>query len=487
MELKNSLLFLDKVGPHHSWQYRLRRFLNWFPLGLGYASLYFMRYNLNALEKALGDDKLMTLSEFSNIFGFGAAMYVIGFFVFGPILDRRGGRWGMIVGLTGAITSNLAMSLIVKGGISHSLSATTVYYALLVLYCANMFFQSLGAMSIVTTKMPWFHVRERGTFSTIFGVMISLGIYFAFDWGYAIKDATRSVIDPNKLTWTAEIFRDLLGTGGKGYNESWWLFLFPALFGLFWFVPIVLTLRNSPEDAGFKGFNTGDDHISDRQLTMTKMLKEVFLNPKHRIVFIICAIELCSGALRNGIIQYYPKFTEGVGFKYDFWFSRNWGLVLLVAGFIGANATGWVSDKVFGSRRGPMAFILYAVMFAGMMITVGTLSQNTQHVGSLLTAGCVFVVVLSVIGVHGILSGTAAADFTGVKNTGKAVGIVDGAVYVGTSLQSFATGLIITENTDKSDPNNWIAWPIIITLFAFVGMVLSFKIISALPKNVNKH
>lgn len=488
MNLRDSLLsFDDKNIPIHSWAYRFRRLINWFPLGLGYASLVFMRYNLNALQSAIDADQLMTLKDFSNIFGVGSAMYVVGFLFFGPIIDRLGGRWGMIVGLAGTILSNLTMGVVVEQGIKHMFNPTSVYYFLLVLYSVNMFFQSLGAMAIVTTKMPWFHVRERGTFSTIFGIMITLGIYFAFDWGYAIKDATRGVIDPNKLKWTATFFRDLLGSGGKGYNESWWIFLFPALFGLFWLVPIVFTLRNKPEDAGFKGFDTGDDHISDKSLTMLEMLKEVFLNPKHRIVMIICAIELCSGAIRNGVMQYYPKFAEGVGFKHDFWFSSNWGLVLLVAGFIGANATGWVSDKVFGSRRGPMAFLIYVAMMIFILVIVATLGHNNYHHGSLNTAMGVFVVAMGVIGVHGILSGTAAADFTGVKNTGKAVGIVDGAVYVGTSLQSFATGFFITPGTDKSDPNNWIAWPLILVLFVTAGTILSFRIINALPKNAQKH
>ena len=31
-----------------------------------------------------------------------------------------------------------------------------------------------------------FHVRERGVFGAVFRILISLGIYFAFDWGYMI-------------------------------------------------------------------------------------------------------------------------------------------------------------------------------------------------------------------------------------------------------------------------------------------------------------
>ncbi len=57
-----------------------------------------------------------------------------------------------------------------------------------VLYAANMYFQSFGAVAIVKVNAAWFHVRERGVFGAIFGILISLGIYFAFDWGGMILE-----------------------------------------------------------------------------------------------------------------------------------------------------------------------------------------------------------------------------------------------------------------------------------------------------------
>jgi len=55
----------------------------------------------------------------------------------------------------------------------------------------NMLFQSFGAVSTIKIKSFWFHVRERGTFGAIFGTLISLGVYFAFDWGGAIAGAVQ--------------------------------------------------------------------------------------------------------------------------------------------------------------------------------------------------------------------------------------------------------------------------------------------------------
>ena len=42
------------LPPVHSREYRLRRFWNWFPLGVTYALLYMGRYNLTVAKTSLG-------------------------------------------------------------------------------------------------------------------------------------------------------------------------------------------------------------------------------------------------------------------------------------------------------------------------------------------------------------------------------------------------------------------------------------------------
>jgi MFS transporter, OPA family, glycerol-3-phosphate transporter len=72
------------------------------------------------------------------------------------------------------------------------------------LYAINMYFQSFGSMSIIKVKAYWFHVRERGVFGAIFGTLISMGIYFAFDWGGSIIALTKA----NSSGWLHDIFLD---------------------------------------------------------------------------------------------------------------------------------------------------------------------------------------------------------------------------------------------------------------------------------------
>lgn len=458
-------------APTHSFAFRYRRFLNWFPLGLAYAFLYMGRYNLTVAKNALGD--LMTKADFGTIFGVGALVYGCAFVINGPLTDRWGGRRTMLIGLFGSIIANLLMGLTLLGVVQRGM-ALPLREIFIGLYAVNMYFQSFGAVAIVTVKAPWFHVRERGTFSTIFGVMISMGVYFAFDWGQAIVDATR-VTPPENLGVIAGFVRGLLGLEGTGIDATWWVFFIPTIIlAVLWGV-LYAFLRNTPGEAGYADFDTGEGSVSADGQRLP--VKTVFLKIiTHPVLSIICIIEFCSGILRNGVMHWYTFFAKETGFTREFWVTANWGLTLLIAGILGSILTGWASDKFFQSRRGPMAAVLYALMLGSTVLMCFTLGANHWFLGF-----AVIAISMSVIGVHGILSGTSTADFGGTKNTGAAVGIVDGLVYLGTALQSFAAGRMTPVGEDAKDPSNWLGWPLFLVPFALLGLIFSLKIWSALP------
>jgi OPA family glycerol-3-phosphate transporter-like MFS transporter len=457
-------------APTHSAKFRTRRVVNWLPMGLAYAFLYMGRYNLTVAKSALGD--VMSMDAFGTIFGVGALVYGFSFLINGPLVDRVGGRRTMLIGTFGALAANFLMGLLLYGrafwGWSLPIVPTFTF-----LYAANMYFQSFGAVSIVTVKAPWFHVRERGSFSTIFGIIITLGIYFAFDWGNAVVAATRA--NPGELGIIASVFAFLFGLGGSGVNENWMIFFVPAiLLAIFW-VLMFIWLRDTPGEAGFEDFETGDDSLSadGGRLPVIEAVKRILTHP---VLFFVCAIEFCSGVLRNGIMHWYVFFAKEVGFYDSFIVTKNWGLSLLVCGIIGANATGWVSDRFFQSRRAPMCGLLYGAMIASSVVLAMALGANVWF-----AALAALTTSMSVIAVHGILSGTATADFGGRKNTGIVVGIVDGFVYLGTAVQSFAIGKLVPSGEATKDPGNWWMWPAFLFPFAVAGFVLTLRIWRALP------
>src|SRR5690349_21713531 len=134
---------MDQASPVHSTAFRVRRVLNWFPLGLAYAFLYMGRYNLTVAKTALGD--LMTKADFGTIFGVGAIVYGVSFLVNGPLTDRIGGRKTMLIGVLGSIAMNALMGLVLYGRVNWGLELPIVS-TFIVIYAANMYFQSFGAV-----------------------------------------------------------------------------------------------------------------------------------------------------------------------------------------------------------------------------------------------------------------------------------------------------------------------------------------------------
>jgi len=197
-------------------------------------------------------------------------------------------------------------------------------------------------------------------FGGIFGILISLGLYFAFDWGQMIVNAT--VATPKDLNVVQRGLRSLLALDSfSGVDQNWWVFFIPAIIlGVFALIDIFV-LREKPSGAGFADFDTGDASSgeADRPFHPKEIVVKVLTN---KIILTIAVIEFCSGVLRNGIMHWYLIFTNDMGYPRSFFVNAHWGLLLMLAGVFGGIFAGVVSDKIFRSRRGPVAALLYAMM-----------------------------------------------------------------------------------------------------------------------------
>ena len=196
---------------------------------------------------------------------------------------------------------------------------------------------------------------------------------------------------------------------------------------------------------------------------------------KNRVIITIACIEFCSGFLRQAIMQYYRIFSKAVGMT-DHFVYENWGLLLCCAGIMGGVFAGVISDRIFNSRRGPVASVLYGFMLLGSIMMCFTLD-------SALLGAIVIFLSLSVIGVHGMLSGTASMDFGGKRNVGVAVGIIDGFVYLGTGFMALLYSNILPSGAcERAEISSWSAWPIAMIPMSLIGFLLALKIWDAKPK-----
>ncbi len=468
----------------HTAAFRRRRVLNWLPLGLTYAFLYMGRYNLKVSQHVFehmtneAGEALMNNAGFATIFGVGTVVYGCSFVINGPLTDRIGGKKAILIGAAGAAVMNLLMGLatwsIHADGPGSALITKNFIVLFSIFYAVNMYFQSFGAVAIVKVNAPWFHVRERGVFGAIFGILISLGVYFAFDWSYKI------------ITFFGA--DDVSAAGAQDRLPL--AFLVPAgILAVFW-VLVISFVRNTPGEAGQKDFDTADASSGDDgpQLGALKVFKLMLKNP---IILTIAGVEFCSGFLRQAIMQWYRTFakhTDDILGNADSFVYDNWGLLLCCAGILGGVVAGIISDHVFRSRRGPVACILYIAMATGAIAL--TFAYTTPVVGWLVVAMSV-----CVIGVHGMLSGTASMDFGGRKNVGVVVGIIDGFVYLGTGFMSLvyyftlpgeeldAAGHITGATTD---PANWIYWPVAMIPISLIGVFLASRVWNAKPQPMKK-
>lgn len=437
---------LPRVALGHSPAFLKRRVMNWLPAGLTYAFLYMGRYNLSVCtDKAI---HALSYPEFSDISSMGKLVYGVSFLLNGPLTDKLGGRKTLMLAAGGSALANLAMGFVVlRRGDTSIVSTMTLLYAI------NMYFQSFGAVSIVKVNAAWFHVKERGTFGGIFGILISLGLYFAYDWCNAIAKAF----------------------------DIRFAFYIPALI-LVVFVAIDAALvRDTPGEAGHKDFDLGDGQVEGERLSLVEVVTRMAKNPA---IITITLIEFCSGFLRTAIMDTYKPYADAIGRSTEF-VRSNWGMLNCTAGILGGVVAGILSDRMFGSRRGPVAGILYGTMLMGSIVAILLL-------GSPFLGWVEVLMLLSVIGVHGMLSGTASMDFAGKKNTGIAVGIIDGFVYFGGAISQKLLGHYLPDaKADKAMAavaNNWHAWPIIMLPAALVGLVLSLRLWNASPvKNAPAH
>jgi OPA family glycerol-3-phosphate transporter-like MFS transporter len=120
-----------------------------------------------------------------------------------------------------------------------------------------------------------------------------------------------------------------------------------------------------------------------------------------------------------------------------------------------------------------------AVLYGGML--AGSVGMYFL-LGNVMLMWLLIFMSLCVIGVHGMLSGTASMDFGGAKNAGIAVGIIDGFVYLGTAVMSFWYGWRLPKGEEAADPANWGEWPLWMIPLSIIGLVLAAKLWNAKPK-----
>jgi OPA family glycerol-3-phosphate transporter-like MFS transporter len=456
------------AGPvEHPAGFRQRRGQNWLFLGLMYGFFYMSRYNLSAIQQTMKELFGWSHSQYSDVAGTGILIYGFAVFLNGPLADKIGGKRAILIGSAGAALFNLlfgccflflARAATMKNGtvvtpavFAHGMTATTMIATFATLWGANHYFQSFGALSIVKINAAWFHVRERGKFAGIFGIMIQAGRLFAFYFSPFIL---------RFLPW----------------QYCFWI---PAaILAIMFFVNLKL-VANSPADVGFE-YHTGDETMQEAatKATLGFVLRKVFASPA---MWMIALSSMCIGMVRNSIDHWWAGYYASVFnlktaelSKFGPYNFVSFGTP--IAAVLGGLVAGNVSDRVFGSRRAPVIFFA----FIGMGATLILLQQglHSAWTGALLLVTIAFFIQSA----HSLVGGAASMDFGGKKAVATAAGLFDGAQYLAGAIVTYELGRLLDAYKDARLPGvEFDVWPLAPLPFTIIGALLIARLWTVVP------
>ena len=414
--------------------FRPRRGLNWALIGLLYTSFYMCRYNLPLASGPMRAEFGFSKAQIGSIITTALLAYACGQWVNGLLADRFGGKRAMLVGAAGTIIMNGAFGVASFWGL---------LWLFVVIRGIDGYVQSFGSPGMVKINAAWFRHTERGGFAGIFGFMINLGRFVINNLGAALLAGVTflGLIRIPPLHWR-------------------WLFWVPAGITLVIGTCMALIVKDTPAQANFPPVNPHEETDGHVHAKVFDVFKVIVTNP---VIWIIACAYACTGAVRQGIDQWFPllmREVHHVNFQ-----SAQFQVLAVSIPFVasaGSLFSGIISDKLFHGRRAPVAAMLY---FLEALVIISAAQFHSVN------AAIFFLVLISLTAnsTHSILGTASAMDIGGAKMAGFASGVIDSFQYFGGSLAGIFLGTLL----DRS----WGNYFYFMAPFGLVGGVLMLSIL----------
>jgi len=333
-------------------------------------------------------------------------VYALGQAINGNLGDKFGGRRLMSLGA------------VLSCGLNWVVSFGTNFTTLIVPWGANGFVQSLGWAPGSRVLSNWWSNRERGKVC---------GLYvFAAGMSSVLTFTTSILILEFDLGWR-------------------WIFRLPVMLLLVGGVVYYMIVRDRPEDMGFPPLTDGDDEslvegpvAGDPVESSLQRYWHVLTNV--RFLFASVAMGFQNTA-RYGLLVWVPVHFLGKDWKNS---DTIWISVALPIGMaLGAMTSGWLSDRLFHSRRSPVIFVFTitaAVMSLGMFFLA---KDNPLGIVVLFLAG------FFAYGPHAAFW-ALCPDLLGRTRAGTGTGIMNSFAYGVAGLGEILIGWLIETNNDET-------------------------------------
>jgi OPA family glycerol-3-phosphate transporter-like MFS transporter len=390
----------ERIDP----EYRRLRLQVFSGIFFGYAAYYLVRNNFSlAIPDILRDHPQYSKAELGSAMTGLSVAYGFSKFLMGSVSDRSNPRYFMPLGLL------LSCAMLYVCGLVKAvyLSLTLI----IVLQTLNGWFNGMGWAPCGKTIVHWFSTKERGRAISIWNVAHNIG---------GAMVATIAM-------WGVMIFDDW---GAKFY--------FNAIIATIIAVVVYILLRDTPQSCGLPPVEEyKNDYPPEYSASNERVFtfREIFFEHvfSNKLLWAIAVANAFVYFVRYGVVNWIPAYMEtakNFTFKES---STAWALFEWSA-VPGTILCGWMSDKVFKSRRAP-ATILFMIPTLLGLIVYG-MNRNGPlwiDIGALITIGFFIYGPIMLIGLQALdmvpkkAAGTAAG-FTGF------FGYVFGSAFAGTGV-----------------------------------------------------
>ena len=321
----------------------------------------------------------------------GLFFYAVGKLLGGTLCDFLGGRRMFLLGMVLSALATVAF------GISGGLATFVLAWSL------NRFVQSVGWSALVKIASAWFPPERLGT---IMGVLAL---------SYLFGDALAKLVLGQLLAH---------GLGWRG--------IFAASAAILLAVALLVSrvLRASPKDVGEEEPEARPTNLygargnDKRPESLSDLLLPLLKSPTFLLV---CVMSFGLTVLRETFNFWTPTYLVQVT-KLSASDAARWSGTFPFFGGLSILAAGYLSDRFFGTRRGPVMFLFLVPATLCLAALAGIEDGSEPRLPIVLISATGFLL----IGPYAFLSGAISLDLGGKKASATAAGIADAVGYFGT-------------------------------------------------------
>lgn len=351
---------------------------------LSYFFYYFGRKYFGILTPTLIEEGILSKNEIGLIQTGYLIIYAIGQFVSGALGDKYGARKLIFIGM---FTSGIAALVI---GIFPFFGVIFVAYAI------NGLAQSTGWSNNCKLITNWVPHSKRGR---VMGVWMT-----CYVTGSIAANTLTGHLMGDGYSWQAVIF----------INGAV-ILVMAIIQGIF--------LINQPEDAGYSivKHEGPDDESSEKKSSFIQMIT-------HPVILMYGGSYFSLKFISYTVFAWFPLYlVETKGFSQSSAAYASNGFE--IGGFAGLLLGGVLADTLFSKNKGRLAWL--ALIFLAI---TSFFFKNLNHTGFWMVFVSLGAVGFFLFIADSTLSGTAAQDIGGSKNTGSATGIINGIGSIGAAL-----------------------------------------------------